>query len=92
MVVASWGLFLLDLWSLRNMVINQLKTLRNHMLGFAGNTVHGVCMCARLCIFNFEGESLTKLAVHSALWHYKAEGEFASLYYDRTLAFVYHSC
>lgn len=46
------------------------------MLGLQATQVHGVCVrvCARLCIFNFEGESLTELAIQSALWHYKAEG------------------
>ena len=49
--------------------INQLKTSRNHMLGLQATQVLGVCVCvcarmrARLCIFNFEGESLTELAI-----------------------------
>ena len=59
-----------EMWS-----INQLKTSRNHALGLQATQVQvcvGVCVCVWcvhvcahvcLCIFNFEGESLTKLAI-----------------------------
>ena len=59
-----------EIWS-----INQLKTLRNHMLGLQATQVQGVCVCVCvcacvcacvrtcLCVFNIEGESWTKLAI-----------------------------